>query len=225
MNDSKNGTKKQFDIPLGCEFDIVIDCNEEFNISVNKISALDLNASERKSFALATSRSKSARASSRPKSAKSTRINKLNLTDNILEGANMPTVRRVGVVSSRMSSTAQPPMSISQFDSKLSQTTREHPTTARSTRKDFPNGYVQTYVFGFENPQPYIPHPFVSSHRPKTPRPVTASARMRNTDEFGIKLKKKVKLSSKREVPISKESSLTNSLTVRSLEEFLNENE
>lgn len=216
MNESKSGSKKTFDIPLGYEFDLVIDCNEDFNLNLKKINALDLNASERKSFALATSRSKTSRMSPRPKSAKSSKINKLNLTDGILEGANMPTIHRVGAVTSRATSGATPPMSVSRFES-----IRDTSRLSKTSRPDFPNGHVQTYVFGFENAQPYIPHPFVSSHRPKTPRPVTASARMRNNDEFGIRLKKKVKLSSKREVPVSRDSALTNSLTVRSLEEFI----
>ena len=210
-------------IPLGSEFDLTIDMNEDFILTA--VHALDLNAIDRKSYALATSRSKSSKLSTRGNlTPRTSRVSHLNLTDALLEGVAEPTVHRVGVVTSRTTTipVSQPPVKLSRFDSRLSvPDASKIPKTARTIRPDFPNGYVHNFVFGFENPEPYIPHPFVSSHKPKSNRPKTASAR-RIQDQPEFKIKKKAKLSARREVPV-KQNKLTNSIILDGFVNFMNE--
>ena len=239
MRKSKNSSRSQIEatitgttktkvkeIPIGSEYDLTLNLNEEFILTA--VHALDLNAVDRKSYALATSRSKTTMSKLSARSAASTgrktSETKLNLTDSLLEGVPDPTVHKVGVVTLRTTTpralTTQAPVKLSRFDSRLS-LPDSRPKTSRTFRPDFPDGHVHNYVFGFENPEPYIPHPFVSSHKPKSRRPRTqASKRIQDMPE--IKIRSSAKLSSRRQVPV-KQSRLTNSIIVDGFDNFMNE--
>lgn len=211
----------KLNIPLGSEYDLTIDMNEDFILTAGKVHALDLNVSDRKSYALATSRSKSSRSTtSKATSGRNSKTHQLDLTDTILEGVNDPTVHRVGAVTSRNIPSIQAPVKLSRFDSSLKVgEMKQAPKTARPAHPDFPNGHVQTYIFGFDNPHPYIPHPFVSSHKPKAPRPkTTQSRRIQEVPEF--KLTSKQRLSARRDVQL-KSSKLTNSIVFGNLDSLI----
>ena len=238
MRKSKNSSRSQIDalvssgktkvkeIPLGSEYDLTLNLNEEFILTA--VHALDLNAVDRKSYALATSRSKTSTSKLSARSGSSTARKaetKLNLTDALLEGVPDPTVHKVGVVTLQTTTpralTSQAPVKLSRFDSRLS-LTDARPKTSRTIRPDFPNGHVHNYVFGFENPEPYIPHPFVSSHKPKTNRPRTQSAR-RIQDMPEVRIRSSAKLSSRRQVPV-KQGKLKNSIILDgNFENFMND--
>lgn len=107
-------------------------------------------------------------------------------------------------------------MSISRYGSRA-ETAR--PMTVASERPDFPNGKVQTYVFGFEKPIEYIPKVFVSSHRPKSAKAQKSKSRVqKNAPE--LTLSSRAKLSSKRSVTLSKGDKLCSSVVLSQFEEL-----
>jgi len=149
-------------VPYGNEFDITYDLIMDIPIPNGRNSISEKPISSSRTAVTSLSEKKK-------NSRNSERDSHLIFDNQLLEGSNAPTTRHFGIFGNRSSKISQPPVSMSRL-AQMTDSNTSRPVTSHSKHPDFPKGNVQTYVFGFDKPLDFIPRPFISSHRPKTPR-------------------------------------------------------
>ena len=165
-------------IHFGSEYDITYDMTNEFPATASKtnksitLSSDILNVNVGSTFI-----------NTQPQYAQ-TYSN--NFEKNILIGSNSPSVHYIDIVSPRNTTPSHQAMSRYSDNQQIMtrtsssfltpQESRPQSSMSKSSKKinvhksTTPNVKAKTYIFGFHEEAKYLPHPFVSSHKPKTSR-------------------------------------------------------
>ncbi|KAK8882249.1 hypothetical protein M9Y10_044891 [Tritrichomonas musculus] len=170
-----------------------------------------------------------------------------NVSNTIMTGTNSPSVHYVDIISASTASdisktngsfhqTNQAPISVKKITNSTSSlenninsnsislsSSRSRSQTARSSRRpktsNVPNVKAKMYVFGFHEEAKYQPHPFVSSHKPKTTR--SRAKTTRNEQQSALhQFQKPFKLSKRRTIAFDEMPAHLHNIYLGSFEEF-----
>lgn len=217
---------------FGSEFDLTFDMTNDFNDDLkNKDSLFGNTFSNTQPVQIRTT----------------TKNPEANFSNTLISGSNSPSVHYIDIISSPNTSdlsrtsggnrqSNQAPISVrkmtnssSSLESNLNSnsisltSSRSRSQTARTSRRPktatAPNIKAKMYVFGFHEEAKYQPHPFVSSHKPKT-----SKSRMKNTrseQQSSLhQFQKPFKLSKRRTVAFDDLPSNFHNIYLGSFEEF-----
>lgn len=176
-----------------------------------------------------------------------TKHHEANFSNTLITGSNSPSVHYIDIISSPNASdfsktsgsgrqTNQAPISVrkmtnssSSLESNLNSnsisltSSRSRSQTARSSRRPKtstgPNVKAKMYVFGFHEEAKYQPHPFVSSHKPKTAKNRIKTSRNEQQSALN-QFQRPFKLSKRRTVAFDDMPSNFHNIYLGSFEEF-----